>query len=156
MPILQVEMIKPQDKNSPELTMQVLNNLATFLIPMNQVRDAYGFPMIVDSGWRTQAENKACGGAFASKHLLGLACDIQDLDGKLWSWVLTSLGFMQAQNLYFEDKRWTPDWVHFQLGAPGSGHRIFIPNREPPVAPGDWNGVYDPKFDGDAPVGTTV
>jgi hypothetical protein len=153
MSILLAEMVHGYDVLYPvEYTQEVQDNLARFLIPMNEIRTSYGVPMIVDSGWRPSEINKEFGGAPSSKHLIGLAADIQDLDGKVWAWVLQNLGMMQQKFIYFEDKRWTPDWVHFQLGGPGSGHRIYIPNYDPAPAPNAWNGVYDKKFDGDLPV----
>jgi len=153
MPILKEEMLKGLDVLYPiEYTQQISDNIDKFLIPMNGIRSAYGIPMTVDSGWRSQKVNEECGGAASSKHLIGLAVDIQDLDCKLWTWVIDNLELMQKLEIYFEDKRWTAHWVHFQLGGPRSGHRIYIPNDKPAPAPSIWSGVYDHKFDSDLPV----
>lgn len=150
MPILLSEMVHGYDVEYPvEYTQEVQDNLAQFLIPMNEIRTSYDVPMIVNSGWRPTVINQKFGGAPNSKHLFGLAADIQDLDGKVWAWVLQNLAMMQNLCIYFEDKRWTPDWVHFQLGGPASGHRIYIPNNSPAPAPNAWDGVYDSKFNGD-------
>ena len=40
-------------------------------------RDIYGSPMIISSGFRTVAHNKAVGGVKNSSHLLGWAVDIR-------------------------------------------------------------------------------
>jgi hypothetical protein len=118
------------------------------LIPLNKIRDAYGQPMIVDSGWRPPSINAATlGAAKNSKHCLGLAADIADPDGRLTKWVLENLQLMKDLNIYMEDFRWTPSWVHFGLGAPASGRRIFVPSANRALAPGRWDGNYDHTFD---------
>ena len=43
---------------------------------LQTLRDRIGKPMIVNSGYRSPAHNKAVGGAPASKHMLGTAFDI--------------------------------------------------------------------------------
>jgi hypothetical protein len=153
MPILKSELLQGRDKTYPnDYTQQISDNLDSFLIPMNGIRNAYGIPMIVNSGWRPSVINKSDGGAPNSKHLVGLACDISDVDGKLWAWVLQNLPLMQTLNIFLEDKRWTSSdigggWCHFQLGGPKSGKRIFIPNNSQAPNPNIWDGVYDKKFD---------
>jgi hypothetical protein len=151
MPILKSEMLQGLDTKYPiEYTQAVSDNIDRFLIPMNGIRNAFGVPMIVNSGWRSSEVNSECGGAPSSKHLQGLAVDIKDVDGKVWAWVLENLSLMQTLDIYFEDKRWTPTWCHFQLGPPASGHRIYIPNSKPAPAPNAWSGTYDPKFNAPA------
>ena len=131
-----------------DYTQEISDNVDKLLIPMNQVRTAWAKPMTVDSGWRPPSINAATPGAAThSKHMIGLACDIADPDGALKGWVLANLDLMQQLNLYFEDFRWTPTWVHFQLGAPASGKRIFVPNSSRAQAPDRWDGQYDHAFD---------
>jgi hypothetical protein len=129
------------------------SNLSTLLDKMNQVRQAYGKPMTVNSGLRSDADQARINpSAPKSKHLLGAACDINDPDGSLWKWVMDNLDLMQQLGLYFEDPRWThhPDnhgWVHFQILPPASGKRIFVPSSAPAMAPNFWNGQYDHSLD---------
>jgi uncharacterized protein YcbK (DUF882 family) len=146
--ITKSELLKGRDALYPaDYTQTISNNLEELLIALNAIRTAYGKPMIVDSGWRPSAINDATSNAaHHSKHLIGLAADIADPDGSLWLWVLANLDLMQKLGIYMEDKRWTPSWVHFQLGPPLSGHRIFIPSAAPALAPTAWNGVYDVAF----------
>lgn len=142
------ELLKGRDKLFPnDYNQEISDNLDKLLIPMNQIRQAWGKPMNVNSGWRPAQINAATpGAALHSKHTIGLAVDISDLDGSLKDWVLGNLQLMKDLNIFFEDFRWTPTWVHFQIGAPGSGKRIFVPNTQPPLAPGRWDGQYDPSF----------
>jgi hypothetical protein len=150
MPILKTELLQGQGVSyASDYTQQISDNLDTLLVPMNQIRTIYGNPMIVNSGWRPPVVNKACGGAPNSKHLQGLACDISDRDGSLWTWVLLHLDLMQELKIYLENKCYTATWVHFQLGGPASGRRIFIPNNSIPPDPKAWNGQYSAVYNGD-------
>lgn len=147
--IAKSELLKGRDQQYPnDYTQEISDNLDKLLIPMNKVRSAWNMPMNVSSGWRPPSINAATpGAATKSKHMIGLAVDIADPDGKLWAWVMKNLPLMQQLGLYFEDKRWTPSWVHFQLGAPVSGKRVFVPSSAPATAPSAWDGNYDHQFD---------
>lgn len=147
--ITKSELLKGRDKAYPkDYTAEISSNLDRLLIAINKVRAAYGLPMIVASGWRPPSLNASTPGAAThSKHMLGLAVDIEDKDGKLMKWVLNNLKLMQELGLYLEDFRWTPNWVHFGLGAPGSGKRIFVPSASRAQAPDRWDGKYDHQFD---------
>ena len=133
---------------SSEYTQEISDNLDRLLVPMNQIREAWGKLMEVNSGWRPPEVNASTPGAAAhSKHMEGLACDIADPDGSLMTWILNNLDMMQGLGIFFEDFRWTPDWCHFQLGPPRSGKRIFVPSAARPQAPDKWGGAYDSKYD---------
>jgi uncharacterized protein YcbK (DUF882 family) len=131
-----------------EYSKTIDNNINILLEKINVVRAKYGKPMTVSSGWRPLAVNKSTAGAAkASKHLSGLAVDIRDLDNSLWNWCIENLQLMQELGLYLEDRRFTKTWVHFQIGPPRSGLRIFKPTTAPMPHPNLWNGIYDKKFD---------
>jgi hypothetical protein len=153
MPISKDELLMGRDKKYPnEYTSEISSNLDRLLIPMNKVRDVYGKPMTVNSGWRPSEVNSATPGAAAhSNHQMGLAVDIADPDGRLLAWVLANLDLMQDLGLFFEDFRWTKTWVHFQCVPPKSGKRIFIPYsdtiKNPMTAPNRWDGKYESKYD---------
>lgn len=56
---------------------QQVSNLKTLAEKVLQpIRDLYGKPMIIDSGFRCPALNKAVGGVNTSQHLYGEAADI--------------------------------------------------------------------------------
>ena len=149
MSISKDELLKGRDKQyANEYSQEISDNLDKLLIPLNKVRDLYGIPMVVSSGWRPPSINATTPGAAAhSAHCIGLAADIQDLDGKLKNWVLENLPALSDLGFYFEDFRWTPNWVHFGLQRPASGKRIFVPSAARPQAPDRWDGNYDHSLD---------
>ena len=107
-------------------------NLAILLERMNELRDAYDKPMIVTSGLRSEeqqagliAQGKT--NAKNSKHLAGAACDILDENGELKKWIMDNVKILEKIGLWCEDFGHTPTWCHFQIMAPGSGKRFFIP-----------------------------
>lgn len=59
--------------NTP--TPEIINNLLMIATKMEEVRDLLGKPITVNSGYRCPNLNKVIGGAKASAHMEGLACD---------------------------------------------------------------------------------
>ena len=47
---------------------------------LQDIRDHFGVPVVITSGYRTAVHNKAVGGSRSSQHLLGRAADIQVQD----------------------------------------------------------------------------
>jgi len=110
----------------------VEKNLKTLFDRMNELRQAYGKPMIVTSGLRSdekQAELIAQGKTNAkfSKHLAGAACDISDPKKELAKWCLANEEKLKAIGLWCEHPDYTSNWMHFQIMPPMSGKRFFIP-----------------------------
>ena len=149
MAISKKELLMGRDvQYASDYTQDISDNLDKLLIPINKIRDLWNTPMTVNSGWRPPSVNASTpGAALSSKHMLGLAVDISDTDGSLWTWVLQNLQLMSDLGIFIEDRRWTKSWVHFQLGQPKSGHRIFVPSTGPALAPDVWDGNYDHSFD---------
>lgn len=143
-------MLNAQALNShsyPATQMQQ-DNLDELLRRLTIVQNTYGIQLVVTSGLRSQADQARINpSAPQSKHLTGCAADIEDKDGKLRAFVLANLEAMAITGLWFEDFRWTPGWVHFQIIGPSSGHRIFVPSSAAPTAPSCWDGVYDHSLD---------
>ena len=67
--------IKKKINNTP--TKEVENNLNQLIDNiLDPLREAWGQPIIIGSGYRCEALNKAVGGAAHSQHKLGQAADI--------------------------------------------------------------------------------
>jgi hypothetical protein len=79
------------------------------------IRDHFGVPIHVSSGYRSAALNKRIGGAKTSDHLLGKAIDIdQDetsiTNAQVFDFIKNNLKFSQLIWEFGTDKN--PDWVH--------------------------------------------
>lgn len=62
--------------NDPPPSPWILDNLYRLANRLQVVRDLLGKPIIINSGYRTPAHNRAIGGAAHSFHLSGMAADI--------------------------------------------------------------------------------
>lgn len=102
-------------KNIP--TPEIERNLAALVDNvLDPLREAWGRPIIVNSGYRCDALNKAVGGVATSQHRLGQAADLdvgtRTANMKLFNLIIKlKLPFDQ---LLFERGDWAvgPDWVH--------------------------------------------
>lgn len=112
-------------------------NLTILLKKINVIRQAYGKPMTVTSGYRSMADHlriyRQKGITDKSKipmksnHLSGRAVDIADSNGELKKWVLANVHLLEQTGLWCEDFDYTSGWTHFQTVAPTSGKRFFKP-----------------------------
>jgi hypothetical protein len=79
------------------------------------IRDHFGVPIRISSGYRSAALNKKIGGAKKSDHLVGKAIDIdQDnttiSNAQVFDFIKNNLKFSQLIWEFGTDKN--PDWVH--------------------------------------------
>lgn len=149
--ITRADMIRGRDKQFPsDWNQQISDNIDETIEKVNVFLIAIGFgDRKATSGWRPPAVNASTKGAAPkSNHMLGIAVDIEDADGKLWAAVLANLALARTLGLYFEDKRWTPTWVHAQTTRPASRRRIFIPHAGVPPQSPHFDGTYDRSYDG--------
>lgn len=111
-----------------ELSPEQEVNFNKLYCAMNDIRDKYGVPMIIDSGVRSPADQLRINPFHMNDaHTKAAAVDVLDADGKLWNWCMANLDFLAELGIYLEAKNFCVNWVHFQIYAPGSGKRIFIP-----------------------------
>ena len=104
-------------KNDPSI--QVCQSLTALIEKvLDPLREAYGKPIIVTSGYRCEKLNKAVGGAASSQHVKGEAADIRSVQDtpeenkKLFDLIVKlGLPFDQLINEY------NYDWVHVSFGA---------------------------------------
>lgn len=124
--VTESEYLMGRDKQAP-LDVTMRKNMEKLLIACNLIRDLYGKPMTVSSGYRPTSVNAATpGSAKASAHLTCEACDFEDKDRKLIQWLLRNMDILERAGLYMESPINTPTWVHVQTRAPRSGKRVFI------------------------------
>lgn len=103
--------------NTPSV--QVRANLTALVEKvLDPLREAYGKPIIVTSGYRCERLNRAVGGAASSQHVKGEAADIRSVQDtpeenkKLYDLIVKlGLPFDQLINEYGFD------WVHVSFGS---------------------------------------
>jgi zinc D-Ala-D-Ala carboxypeptidase len=93
------------------------------------IREHFGVPIHISSGYRSKALNTAIGGSLSSQHCSGEAIDI-DMDG-------TSITNAQIfnfikDNLSFDQMIWefgtnsNPDWVHVSYESTGKQRKQIL------------------------------
>lgn len=80
---------------------------------LDPIREAFGDPIMVTSGYRCQLLNVACGGSPTSEHKEGFAADIDSSDNiRLWD-VIISGDFKWTQLINeYPDENGEPSWIH--------------------------------------------
>ena len=95
------------------------------------IREHFGVPIHISSGYRSKELNKAIGGSSSSQHLLGQAIDI-DMDGsssgvtnkQVFDFIIKNLDFDQ---LIFEfGTKDAPDWVHVSYESTGKQRKQVL------------------------------
>lgn len=111
------------------------DNLLETLCRMSKFRETYSLPMIVTSGYRTLPQHLAIYEKrnwpmdkipMGSAHLKGCACDILDPRGSLLDYCYRNEALLEEIGLWLEVKDARPR-THFQIYAPASGRRFFVP-----------------------------
>lgn len=99
------------DNTPPDKIVKNLNNLIDYIL--DPLREKYGKPIIVSSGYRCKKLNSAIGGAKNSQHCLGFAADIKTVaDTRLENKKLFDL--IQSLKLPFDQliNEHNFDWIH--------------------------------------------
>lgn len=110
------------------ITPEIQANLDILVKRINALESACPIPMLVTSGLRSAEDQMRINPkAPNSMHTKGAAVDILDADGELKKWVLKNVSVLESIGLWCEDFSATATWVHFQILAPRSGHRFFLP-----------------------------
>ena len=88
------------------------------------IRNHFGNPIHISSGYRSKALNEAIGGASSSQHCTGEAIDI-DMDGSADGITNKMVFDYIKENLQFDQLIWefgtssNPDWVHVSYESSG-------------------------------------
>ena len=102
--------------------------IGTILQPL---REAWGKPLIISSGYRCPALNKAVGGADTSAHLYGYAADVQVARSKDFdAFIAFAEDWLKANNIGFDqsirETSKTAYWWHIGLRNSKGGQRRQI------------------------------
>ena len=95
---------------TPEVTANLTALVANVLDPL---REAFGKPIVVISGYRCRKLNRAVGGASRSQHITGEAADIRTLSDRAWE-NRQLFDLIQKLGLPFDQliDEYNYDWVH--------------------------------------------
>lgn len=99
----------------------VIANLNYTLQRLNTIRERYGHPIIISSGYRCEELNKAVGGVKDSKHKTGLAVDLK-FDEELFEFLKDNCSF---DKLILEQNSKTK-WLHIQFRLDKTKERRLI------------------------------
>lgn len=96
-----------------DLTIAEQHCLEMLQTKMNIVREAYGKPMTVTSGFRTPYDQARINPKVTrSAHMEGKACDIYDPTGELHAWCKENESLLRELGLFLENRQ--GNWQHFQ------------------------------------------
>lgn len=93
------------------------------------IREHFGKPIHISSGYRSAALNKAIGGAASSQHCTGEAIDI-DMDGtsitnaQIFNYIKDNLEFDQL--IWEFGTKTNPDWVHVSYESTGKQRKQIL------------------------------
>lgn len=126
---------KYQIDNTPNE--EELQNIQTLVTTVLQpIRDEFGEPIIVSSGFRCERVNNGVGGVKNSDHRFGAAADIKACDGlrsdnmRLWQCIMRMLkeGKLKCRQIIWEygRKKIGPDWLHISIN---NNHNSYQDNQ---------------------------
>ena len=126
-------------KNEPSKA--ALVNLESLVLNiLDPLREAWGGGIIVTSGYRSVALNKAVGGSQSSAHRYGYAADIVPSDGRISVFKAFCVKWLKENQVnfdqYIDEVGGGAEWVHIGIKSPsGNQRRQFLKYR---------NGHYQP------------
>ena len=120
-------------KNEPSKA--ALTNLESLVLNiLDPLRTAWGGGIIVTSGYRSVALNKAVGGSPSSAHRHGLAADIVPADKRIASFKAFCVKWLKDNQVnfdqYIDEVGGGSEWVHIGIKSPsGKQRRQFLKYR---------------------------
>lgn len=123
-----LEMIKSStaDKNNIDnnpTNPEIIDNINYTMERLDEIREKYGKPIIITSGYRCQELNKKVGGKSNSFHLKGLAADLK-YSVELWSFLVQHTKFDQ---LIMETSKYTK-WIHISFSKENERNQVLSLN----------------------------
>lgn len=119
--------LKIDNTPTPAVEMNIKYLIEAVLDPL---REAYGRPIFVSSGYRCEALNKAVGGAKNSQHKTGLAADIYvngETNAVLYN-LLKRCGIPFDQLILEKGTIRNPQWVHVSINRLHNRREILYYN----------------------------
>lgn len=98
---------------------EIEKHLEELIEVLDQIREEWGSPIIVTSGYRCDALNKLVKGSSTSAHTVGYAADIHPKKGTVEGLYKFIAGFLKRSGILWDqliiETSKTGSWVHFGL-----------------------------------------
>lgn len=101
----------------------IIDNINYTLQRLNEIREGYGLPVYINSGYRCDELNKLVGGVKDSKHRLGLAVDLR-WDNNLVEHIINNCSFDKL----IKEKAGKSKWIHLQFNRTNERNIILAMN----------------------------
>ena len=117
------EMLKSEtaDKNKIQNTpsAEIEQNIEELLGVLDGLREFYGKPIRITSGFRCTELNKLVGGSSTSAHVIGYAADLQPVQGSFEEFKASVIDWLGKSGVKFDqciiERNKNTQWVHFGL-----------------------------------------
>lgn len=96
---------------------------------LDPLREAWGKPITVTSGYRCKALNKAVGGSATSQHMVGQAADVtagSRKENKRLFYLIQELGLDFDQEIWEKGNSEGPDWVHVSYREGNNRKQVLL------------------------------
>ena len=113
--------------NTP--TEEIKKNLETLVdCLLDPLREAWGSPIIINSGYRCPILNKAVGGSKTSSHMSGWSVDMRPKNGKMEEFKKFVVQFIKTRfwDQCILEKSGDVEWVHLSLYNNSGKQRMMI------------------------------
>ena len=108
---------KNQINNTPSA--EIEQNIEELLEVLDDLREFYGKPIKITSGYRCNELNKLVGGSPTSAHVIGYAADLQPVQGSFEEFKVSVIDWLDKSGVKFDqciiEKNKSAQWVHFGL-----------------------------------------
>lgn len=96
---------------------------------LDPLREAWGKPITVTSGYRCKALNKVVGGSATSQHMVGQAADVtagSRKENKRLFYLIQELGLDFDQEIWEKGNSEGPDWVHVSYREGNNRKQVLL------------------------------
>ena len=104
----------------------IMDNIIFTMECLDQIREEYGLPLSVSSGYRCTELNRAVGGAKTSQHMKGQAADINlgsvEKNRAFFNWLVCNKDNIDFDQI-IDEKQY--QWVHYSVKKEGNRKQII-------------------------------
>ena len=104
----------------------IMDNIIFTMECLDQIREEYGLPLSVSSGYRCPELNRAVGGAKTSQHMKGQAADINlgsvEKNRAFFNWCQANINDLPIDQLLDESNY---SWVHLSFTKENQRHQVL-------------------------------